>query len=487
MAEKFLDIQTYTWWEADTMNRWPAKSFYEWSNIEIRKDLTGFSLSPVLEDTWWTLDGDITYMESLETLWINNWGIIVCTDTGKIYLDGVLKTTLATGTDAHDEILTVWVNEDTLGTQYIYYISKTSFGAWEIHRSTTDLSTFNVWYRTYTTSSWNPEDAFVINNVWLLYIGVKNVVFIMDKDEIVLDYLNLPDQEEIKGISMYLWNFRIYANSKNTGIQYIWDWASELPRSRQEWSNQPVMWITNDWPTDYAILGFNENYADFYRIDGTQKTELRVNLESSSDARIFDRYMSIREGIIYISWGKSWQSDDFGIYTYGNYFPWTAKSLVQSYWLWSDSFLYHAHNSVFSYFACNDDKVYKIDHSNPPGEFASEWYITTLVYDGGALWDSLSLDKIKMAFKTNWGAIKIYARTSFTSSSTFHLIKTIDNSTYWQERHCHITINEIIRSGVSLWEFQEIQFKIVLERGVSTSNNPICKRFTAWFKVNNDN
>ena len=91
MAERILDLQSYAWGEADTMNRWPANSFYEWSNIEVRKDLTGFSLSPMLEDSWWTLDGNITYMNSLETLWINNGGIIVCTDTGKIYLDGVLK------------------------------------------------------------------------------------------------------------------------------------------------------------------------------------------------------------------------------------------------------------------------------------------------------------------------------------------------------------------------------------------------------------
>lgn len=104
-------------------------------------------------------------------------------------------------------------------------------------------------------------------------------------------------------------------------MQYTWDGVSESPNTRQEWKNQPILGIVNDGALDYAILGFNENYADLYLIQGTQKSELRVNLEASADARVFGSYLSIREGIVYISGGKTGQSDNYGVYTYGNYFP----------------------------------------------------------------------------------------------------------------------------------------------------------------------
>ena len=78
---------------------------------------------------------------------------------------------------------------------------------------------------------------------------------------------------------------------------------------------------TNDGAFDYAVLGFNANYSDLYLISGTQKQELRVNLESATSSRTLNRYMSIREAIVYISGGSSGESTLNGVYTFGNYYP----------------------------------------------------------------------------------------------------------------------------------------------------------------------
>lgn len=146
-------------------------------------------------------------------------------------------------------------------------------------------------------------------------------------------------------------NYKVYSNAQSTGIQYIWDGDNTTPDYRQEWLNQPVLGATNDGAYDYVILGFNSSYSDLYLISGTQKQELRVNLEGAS--RVFQGDISIREAIIYISGGQSGDSSNYGVYTYGNYYAGTAKSLVQSYSK-PQTFTLHAHKTNSSYFACTD-------------------------------------------------------------------------------------------------------------------------------------
>lgn len=86
----------------------------------------------------------------------------------------------------------------------MYYVTQTSSGTGKIHRSTTDLNAWNISYRNFTTSAGNPEKMFMINNTGLMYIFAKNYVYIMEKNETVVEYMILPSLEEIRGVSMYL-------------------------------------------------------------------------------------------------------------------------------------------------------------------------------------------------------------------------------------------------------------------------------------------
>jgi hypothetical protein len=197
-------------------------------------------------------------MVSLKSLGVLGGGIVVCTDTGRVYLDGTLMTTFATGTAPHDIIIGIGVL--TIATvQYVYYITRTSFGNGKIHRSTTNLGTFDVSYKSYTTSFGIPNRAFVINNNGQLYFAVKNKVVKLDNVETVSDALVLQDQEEIKGFTQFQNSYRIYANtsidSNSSGIQYIWNGLSTSSFDyRQVWENQPVLGVVNDGAFDYAVL-----------------------------------------------------------------------------------------------------------------------------------------------------------------------------------------------------------------------------------------
>jgi len=480
--ERIWQINSFNWWESDDLIQWPANSFYEWENIEVRKNLSALQLAPLVEDTWWVFDDTISYMVNLETLWVEIWGIVVCLENWKIYLDWVLKETLSTWTNAYDEVVWIWVNEDLTWTQYIYYITATSFWSWKIHRSTTDLATFDVSYRDFSVAKGNSWFVWVINDTGLMYLGINNKVFLMEQDEIVQEFLLLPKQEVIVWFTQFQGTFKIYTNLINTWVQYIWDWVSEAISYRQEWENQPILWVTNDWAKDYTILWFNENYSDLYLIQWTQKQELRVNLETSSDSRILGRYLSIREWIVYISWGLTWESSNFWVYTYWNYYPWSAKSLVQSY-SWPNSFLHHCHKNTTSYFADTNNKVFTISHNNPPSDYAASWYVVTNLYQG-FMWEEKAFNYMKVWFELNWWEIKIYARTSMWWG--WALIKTIDDATYWSKKSLRLDKNELMDNSVSLWTFNELQLKFLLTPSSWWANTPKLYQPTTWLTVIND-
>lgn len=278
----------------------------------MRKDISGTTLASGLVDSGWTIDGDVTYMINLQTIGVGSAeGIVICTSTGKLYLNGTLMHTLATGTGAHNVVRGIGTNIVS-GVVYLYFISDTSFGSGKIHRTTADLVTLNVSHLSYTTwTSGNSSSSVGISFKGNSLMFTKaNKVFTISDTEILATALTLPENEEIVNITSFQNNFKIYANLKVTGVQYVWNGDETTPDYRQEWLNQKVMGVVNDGANDYAVLGYNAFYSDLYIISGTQKQELRVNLESASYARTLDGYLSIREAIVYISGGSTGESSN---------------------------------------------------------------------------------------------------------------------------------------------------------------------------------
>lgn len=481
-TQRIFDIQWFTGWESDDIYRWPPNSFYSWENIEVRKNLSWIQLSSKLEDTWWTFDDSISFMEDLWKYWLS-WWIIICLENWKIYLNWwsetvwALKTTLVSATTPHNQIAWIYVM-NVSWTNYVYFISNTTNWAWKIHRSTVALDfTWWVAYRDYTLSTSSTSDApcFTIKDTGWFVFGKWDRIIWVSNLEVVTEEFVISSDETIKWFTKFQDNYKIYTTIWNDWVQYIWDWSREIAYYRQIWSNQPVLWVVNNGAYDYAILWFNENYSDLYLISWTQKQELRVNLETNTYARVLGWYLSVREDIIYISWWKTWESDNYGIYTYWNYYPWTAKSLVQSYSLSTNRFTFHSHWITVSYFACVDDKVYKINHENPP-TFATSWYVISQVYEG-IQWEQKNFVKMELGFKLeNQTYFKIYIRKEIWDA--WKDLKTIDYSTYWSKRSARIFKNEFVNL---LWNFNSLQIK--LELFWSTTKTPIIKRVTTFLEV----
>lgn len=471
--ERIFDIQWFSWWEGDDIYRWPTNSFYSWENIEVRKNLSWVQLISVLEDTWWIFDDDICYMKNLEEFWLS-W-IVVCLENWKIFLDWVLKTTLNTWTVSHNRVAWIYAM-NVAWTDYIYYITNTSFWSWEIHRSTSNLSAFDVGYKTYTTDNQTASAPCFILKSWLWFLFAKeDKIYEVDITETVTQMFEVSPKEVIKWFTEFQNNFRIYTTLWNNWLQYIWNWLDELADYRQVWENQPVLWVVNNGAYDYAVLWFSESYSDLYLISWTQKQELRVNLETSTLSRVLDWYLSIREDIIYISWWKTWESNNYWIYTYWNYYPWTPKSLVQSYSLSTNRFTFHSHSIATSYFANVDNKVYKINHNNPP-TFATSWYVVSQVYEWNQ-WEEKTFIKMEVAFKLEtWTYFKIYIRKDIWD--TWKDLKTVDNATYGSKRKVKIFKNEF--SNLT-WNFNSLQIK--LELFWSSDKTPIIKRVTTFLQV----
>lgn len=478
MADRIFDIQWFSGGESDDLTRWPKDSFYQAENVEVRKDLSGVTLTSKLVDTWWSISGDIIFMENLEKYGFS-W-VVVATDTGNVYLNWTLKQTLATGTSAHNRI--IWMGTMKVSsTQYFYFITKSSTGAGKIHRSTTNLTTWDVSYKNYDTVNGTASDsAFSLSINGEVLFAINNCIVGIDSVETVTNRLELPEIEYCVWFTHFQNNYKIYTNFGTTGVQYMWDWFDTAPDYRQEWENQNILAVTNNGAFDYAILGAygTEGYNDLYIISGSQKQELRVNLETSSTARVFNRYISIREDIVYISWGKTGESSNYGIYTYGNYYPWTAKSLVQSYSGTTTSFIFHAHWLATSYFACNDDKVYQVEHNNPPTTlgYASSWYVVSTVYEG-QVWEELKFNKIILGYKLpNGTQIKLYIRKDTWDS--WNLVKTLTYATDWDKKGYILHANEM----KSLWfgNFYSFQIKAELIPDNTYAYSPILKRITAF-------
>lgn len=483
MAERIIDYTSFSWWESDDLYRWPSNSFFEWENIEVRRNLWWFQCSNKLQDTWYSFDDTIISMKHTDELWIP-WWLIVCLNNWKITLDWSLKTTFSTWTTAWNQVIWIWAWKVS-STQYIYYVTRNDSWTVKIHRSNTWVTSFDVSYKSFSVAVWwwSNTRAYCINNNNNLYIATRNVVAVMDLNtEDVTVVLELPWDEEIRWFTLFQDNFTIYTNKWNWSKQYKWDWIDALPYYSQEWINLSVQDVVNDWWYDYAILWFNDDYSNLYLISWTQKKKLRVNLEKSTISRVFSSNISIRNWMVYISWWKSWQSTNYGIYTYWTYYPWTDNSLVQSYTWTTYSFKFHAHTIPLAFFADSNNKVWKIDFENPPAFWYSNWYLVTRMEQWNA-WEEKLFKKAKIWFLLqNWSSISIYCRTDISAS--WKLLKTIDYATYSSKKKVDILATEI--SKLQLWNFTEIQFKFTLTAWNSSNYTPIVKRFTAFLETVKD-
>lgn len=481
--ERIWDIQGFDGGEADDYMKWPENSFYSAENIEVRKDLNGAKLSAEPLDTGWVISGNITMIKNLEQF--GSSGILVCTDSGNVYKNGILMHTFARATATYNATIGIG-SMFIAGTRYLYFISRTASGGGEIHKSNIDLNSWSDGFLTYSVgydSSANSICTALENTAdWGFFFTKNNkIIRVVGSTETIAYPLSFPSATEIVGFTTFQNNFKIYANFGNNGNQYYWSGTGAVDYW-QVWENEPILSVANSGAYDYAIIGQTENYAKLVLVSGTQKQDLRVNLESSDYSRIFTGNLTVRKGIIYISGGKTGESTNFGIYTYGSYYPGSKKSLVQSFSSIT-RFLSHTHTSSASYFANQNGKVYLVSHNNPPSDANKTGFLTTLLYEGNS-WEEKAIKRIKIGFKLELASLfRLYIRKDL--GEAWQLAKTVDYATYGSKKWVTIPVSEL---KLNIGNFTNLQYKIELVSWYSSypSSTPMIKRITTFMEVTND-
>ena len=449
-------LTDFTWWESDTPRKWPANSFQYAEWLDIRKHPWEIRLSWALTDTWWTFADDICFMEDIEKYW-GSW-VVVATEDWKIYLDWVEQYTINTWTTVWNQIIGM-AYMNISWTDYLYFITRASSWTAQIHRVTIDFNPANwsISHLTINTTSWNFDKAPTISEATRIIFALWGKVFDIDIAETLTTKLEFSENDYIVAMTEFQNQYRIYSNIEDLDTyQYFWDWTSEDFDYKVKWKHLPIRAIENDWGYDYWITWFNQYYSDLYQIAGSQRQELRVNLEASTNARELNEHISSREWIFYISWARNWT---YWVYTYGNYFPWYSQSLVLEHpHPTDDRILWHTHIASESYFAAADNKVYVLNHNNPSSNLNTTWYIESLVWNGWA-WNQFIKKSIDYAYvwfdDATWTeSINIYARAN---GWAYKLLKTIsNNSEQW------VRIDKTEFQSIWLWDFFDLEYKIVL-------------------------
>lgn len=444
--------------EQDNDYIWPAWCFVSGIWVDIRKNPPFLKASARMEEEF-TYDDDICLQKNLEEIWLS-WNL-VCLDNGKVYIDDTLKFTISTGTSAWNRVLWLGYISDVSWTPYIYLISDTSSWTGKIHKCPTNLSTHTASYITYETS-WSVilDKIPVINETTRFVFWVNNKVFEMDNQEVITQYLEFPDNEEVSAITEFQNFYKVYSNivssSPVSWIRRGWDWTSYEVDYKIHWKNTPILDAVNNEAFDYVVAWYNKNYSDLYIVAGSQSQPKRVNPEWKLNWRKFWPYISIRLGIIYISWernGIKW------IYTFWSYQPWFPESLVLEFvptMTNTNDFLHHTHTETKSYFSCADNKIYSVSYNTPPDNYVNNCIVETKYWTWNKLFTQKSLDYMYVGYylpNANY-SINVYARKGTWS---YKLLTTItDHTKEW------VMISAIEFKSIDLWDFYKLQLKFEL-------------------------
>ena len=483
MSKIVWNLNNFTGWEADNARQWPQGSFRYWEWVDVRRQPWEVSLSKALVDTTWTFTDTILYIDNIDKYgW--SWIVVACNDW-KVYLNWTLKQTISTWTNAHNRIIGM-AYMNVSWADYLYYITQTSSWGWEIHRSTMDLATWSIWHISFTANSWawnTTGKAPTVSEATRFIFGIWWRVFNVDNAEVLTTKLTLSAIEDVLWITVFQNQYRVYTNQENELTnQYFWDWTSTDYNYKTEWVGIPLQAVVNDWWYDYTIA-WDTLSSDFYQIAWTQRQEIRVN--NIDWARAFDKHISTRQWLMYLSWSLTrvpW-IPIYWVYVYGSFYPWYPKAMILEHPISSNNILWHTHIAQSSYFACQDDKVYKVGYAT--NTYNTTWYIQTLKYDWWT-WNAYIKKQIDYAYIgfDNLNAsrtIKIYAIKNGWTPASEVLLKTLDGTHFglnW------VRIDRTEFQALWLWDFFDLEYRIVLTW--TTSSSPVFRwietYITTWIQ-----
>ena len=259
MAQIPLQIwwNNFTSWENDQIYQAQAWRYYKWYWVDTQRyDVKPMNWSSLLH-TYWNIITSVFNTEKVtwtsnNIVWLNNW---------TIYKNWTLASTITTNWKTW---YAIWYMKPIGSSDYKLYLfsfNPPNTATKYIHRTDIDWAWISEWYRTYSSTDWNPFFVppwqpwpTIVLNLWdRILFTYYNQVWQLSNSEVVSLLLTLPSEENIVWLTQFQWEYKIYTTvAESTSRIYQWDWLNSLPTVNVNLNWIAITWwVANNWAYDY--------------------------------------------------------------------------------------------------------------------------------------------------------------------------------------------------------------------------------------------
>lgn len=454
MAKQHL-INQFEWWLIWDDYLWSEAGFVYSENLTYRREYNWLTASTKLNNAWTTEWGVNWIIEVFS--WLSK-VIAFFWDDWKIYDNTwVLKYTASHWIDYNNAITYrdyVYFSYQDWAVTKLDRILKTDITAWWWSINENAISWLSD---SWTSTMLSYVDEFILIWCWnkLIKITEDNTVW----EEIFANSFNA----DIVWITEYSWLFKIYL--ENWKIMF-WDWQSETFNAITDIHNtiRSVYW---HWKEDYIIAWYNWAYTEFFILQWYEPQLIqRVRHSKSLNKSIFALWwskaiqnpMCKRMWLLYII--SNWFAPEW-LYTFWTNLSWVPNSFNLDYTHDWDNNNIIGIKAVFpttswiyvAYSTISGSNIWFINLNFSWEWNQTEWYWISKVMDFSNRTENKQVKKVIV--KTDRvnadNTIKVYVNLN---NWGFQPVLTCDDSNQDNWRYTYSN---------SLWEFNNIQFKVELK------------------------
>jgi len=477
--KKIWNWNNFKGWLSDNPYLWQPWQYQDWVGIDVQTEPNWFKLTSdynIYRET----NTQTNVILDLQDYW-GSWLYFFCA-WWEIYKD---TTTNPIYTDITGSAIVAATAMYVSWTLYIYYF--TAIGT--IHKIATDWT----WHTALGFSLIWSDKYPIVNYWWDIYFGDKYTFKKLDTNEALTTIYTAERANKFVWMTFFQDSFRLYSalwgsSYASNGRQFIFSTTSSWsnPDYIVDWKRLPILWVCNVWATDYVVTGSWPNYSDLYQVSWTQRQLIKSNFEVMQLWRKFTwQIVSWKDEVFLLGYKdnlwtiyQEWKS----VFRIWQYFPWLPTALTEILRTgWRIYSLFASYNMLYIWVdTWSVYRVYSISLDAPTSTYISDWYVTSLVFNG---WDATSektLEEIDISYmcdSTNpyfphrW-TIEMYARKNPNDSWTQVWTNYVKNDI----GNIKISKNEI--TAANMWDFYQIELKCLI-RKYDATHSPL----VTWIKV----
>jgi hypothetical protein len=445
--EKDLPISwnNFTWWISDQKYQTQSGRYFRGYWVDTQR----FDVTP--SSAWrlyTTLEDWINAIFSLEKI-NGNTDVISWLNNGKIYFNSTLASTIAWTAKQWYRIGYMKPNWSSVyKLYYFHYTNPLSFPVKQIHRTNIDWTWLDENYRNYTSSDgnpflWPPSWMIVLSEWNRIVFSYYNEIFELSKWEVVTKLISFPSEENIVGITKFLWEYKVYTTSAYaTSKIYKWDWKNSLPTISVDLNGLAITgWVYSLGAFDYVVAD-----RSLFRVSWVQYQKLYDNIIGRIliwfDEKIF---LEQNDGInTYISEfsSKPWYNE----WIHPKFFIDTAEPTV---WVWAID--YDSQWLVYT----QSRKIFKSNWT------IQTWSVTPYLESMVYVWSNIQYEESisDFIFKFSWFTTQnIVLKAQIQENWTWITLFTGNNNSISTQNHGLKIPANILANAV--WKFNTIRFRV---------------------------